>query len=171
MTEFHRHLLALSAQIVGAHVRHNDVTSDALPDIIRNVYSTLAELGDDQAEVVTNGHVDLAEPHDHHFHLKEHDTPPESNVYVHPAYGQTVFGDHLVCMECGLSMKMLKRHLVTVHALSPDDYRSKWNLPPEYPMVAAEYARLRSSLALESGLGLKPEDRPSQPSRRSRRSA
>ncbi len=59
-------------------------------------------------------------------------------------------------------MKMLKRHLLTVHALSPEEYRAKWDLPPDYPMVAAVYAKLRSNLALQSGLGLKPEDRSSK---------
>jgi predicted transcriptional regulator len=59
-------------------------------------------------------------------------------------------------------MKMLKRHLLTVHGMTPDEYRTKWGLPESYPMVAAEYAKLRSSLALQSGLGLKREDRPSK---------
>ena len=86
------------------------------------------------------------------------------NGYVHPSYGQTVFGDHLICMEDGLSMKMLKRHLLTVHGITPDEYRAKWGLPESYPMVAADYAKLRSTLARESGLGLKPDDRPSKAS-------
>ena len=59
-------------------------------------------------------------------------------------------------------MKMLKRHLLTVHGMTPEEYRVKWGLPDSYPMVAAEYAKLRSSLALQSGLGLKPEDRPAK---------
>ena len=78
---------------------------------------------------------------------------------MHPAYGQTVYGDHLICMEDGLSMKMLKRHLLTVHGMTPDEYRAKWSLPESYPMVASDYAKLRSVLALQSGLGLKQEDR------------
>jgi predicted transcriptional regulator len=65
-------------------------------------------------------------------------------------------------MEDGLSMKMLKRHLLTVHGMTPDEYRSKWGLPESYPMVAGDYAKLRSSLALQSGLGLKPESRPAK---------
>jgi predicted transcriptional regulator len=65
-------------------------------------------------------------------------------------------------MEDGLTMKMLKRHLLTVHGMTPDEYRAKWGLPDDYPMVAADYAKLRSSLALQSGLGLKPEDRPAK---------
>jgi predicted transcriptional regulator len=162
MTDQNQHLLALSAQIVSAHAGHNQVGLDALPIVIRNVYNVLAELGPSYsrpqvAVIHTHGdgyHVD----HDHGGHEPSH----AHNVYVHPTYGQTVFGDHLICMEDGLSMKMLKRHLLTVHGMTPDEYRTKWSLPSDYPMVAAEYAKLRSSLALQSGLGLKPEDRPSK---------
>jgi predicted transcriptional regulator len=67
-------------------------------------------------------------------------------------------------------MKMLKRHLLTVHGITPDEYRAKWGLPESYPMVAADYAKLRSTLARESGLGLKPDDRPSKARHRSRNS-
>ena len=74
----------------------------------------------------------------------------------------------LICMEDGLSMKMLKRHLLTVHGTTPDEYRAKWGLPESYPMVAADYAKLRSALARESGLGLKRDDRPSKARGRSR---
>jgi predicted transcriptional regulator len=84
------------------------------------------------------------------------------NEYVHPSYGQTVFSDHLICMEDGLSMKMLKRHLLTVHGIAPDEYRAKWGLPESYPMVAADYAKLRSTLAREN-LGSRSGDRPSTP--------
>lgn len=162
MTDHNRYLLALSAQIVAAHTAHNDVQVDALPIVIRNVYNTLADLSPagsqsgmmprhTQSEHEHSGH-------DHSGYLISH----AHNVYVHPTYGQTVFGDHLICMEDGLSMKMLKRHLLTVHGLTPDEYRAKWSLPESYPMVASEYAKLRSSLALQSGLGLKPEDRSSK---------
>ena len=164
-----RNLLVLSAQIVAAHAGHNPVEIDALPNIIRNVYNTLAEL---EPAAKPNGIADM-HTHDHHAH-DGHDhsvTHPkhDKDVYIHPTYGQTVFGDHLICMEDGLSMKMLKRHLLTVHGMTPEEYRAKWGLPDDYPMVAADYARLRSSLALQSGLGLKPEDRPSKP-KKSRRS-
>ena len=86
-----------------------------------------------------------------------------TTLYVHPTYGQTVFGDHLICMEDGLSMKMLKRHLLTVHGMTPEEYRAKWGLPEIIRWWRSEYAKLRSSLALQSGLGLKPEDRPAKP--------
>ncbi len=154
-----RYLLALSAQIVAAHARHNEVHMDAITDSIRNVYNTLADISPAgswtaaPASHMHSGHNGLQ--HDH----AEHSHRPADNTYVHPTYGQTVFGDHLVCMEDGLSMKMLKRHLLTVHNMTPDEYRAKWELPESYPMVAREYAKLRSSLALQSGLGLKPDDR------------
>lgn len=160
MSDQNRHLLALSAQIVAAHAGNNAVETESLPTVIRNVYNTLANL------YPQNGRVPVAVEHSHYDHNHDgHDQDENSlshahNVYVHPTYGQTVFTDRLICMECGLTMKMLKRHLLTVHGMSPDDYRAKWGLSSEYPMVASEYAKLRSSLALQSGLGLKPEDRP-----------
>jgi predicted transcriptional regulator len=73
--------------------------------------------------------------------------------------GQTVFDDHLICLECGLHMKMLKRHLQTVHKETPAQYRAKWHLAGDYPMVARQYAALRSDLAKESGLGKRPAPR------------
>jgi predicted transcriptional regulator len=159
MTDQNRQLLALSAQIVAAHSAHNEVGIDALPMVIRNVYKVLADLSPPGSVVVPYTHV--AQEHAGHDHAAHEDSHAH-NVYVHPTYGQTVFGDHLICMEDGLTMKMLKRHLLTVHGMTPDEYRAKWGLPPDYPMVAAEYAKLRSSLALQSGLGLKPEDRPAK---------
>ena len=162
MSDHSRHLLALSAQIVASHARHNEVRTDALTDAIRNVYNTLADLspaGSWTAAPAFHTHSGYdASQHDHAGHSHSQ----ADNTYVHPTYGQTVFGDHLVCMEDGLSMKMLKRHLLTVHNMTPDEYRAKWELPESYPMVAKEYAKLRSSLALQSGLGLKPEDRSSK---------
>ena len=162
MSDQNQHLLVLSAQIVAAHAGHNQVGIGSLSTVIRNVYNTLADLNPRNlphavAMAHTHGGHDRA-GHDHGAHHDSH----AHNVYAHPTYGQTVFGDHLICMEDGLPMKMLKRHLLTVHGMTPDEYRTKWRLPPNYPMVAADYARLRSSLALQSGLGLKPEDRPSK---------
>jgi predicted transcriptional regulator len=162
MTDQNRHLLALSAQIVAAHSAHNQVGIETLPVVIRNVYNTLADLEPANAQAVVVAQHTHSEHNNVHHHVDGHGNSHAHNVYVHPTYGQTVFGDHLVCMEDGLPMKMLKRHLLTVHGVTPDEYRAKWGLPPDYPMVAAEYAKLRSSLALQSGLGLKPEDRPSK---------
>jgi predicted transcriptional regulator len=161
MTDANQHILALSAQIVSAHAGNNQVGADALPHMIRNVYNTLAALGPlvAHAPVVMQTKNDtMHSGHDHVVYQNGH----AHNVYEHPIYGQTVFNDHLICMEDGLSMKMLKRHLLTVHGMTPDEYRSKWSLPESYPMVAGDYAKLRSSLALQSGLGLKPDSRPAK---------
>ncbi|HBK09024.1 MAG TPA: MucR family transcriptional regulator [Acetobacteraceae bacterium] len=165
MTDQNQTLLALSAQIVAAHAGHNEIDLAVLPDVIRSVYNALAGLRPASAMVpvaMVHTHAEPMHPrHGHHDH-DGHQHSHAHNVYVHPVYGQTVFGDHLICMEDGLSMKMLKRHLLTVHGMTPDEYRAKWGLPESYPMVAQEYAALRSSLALASGLGLKPEDRSSK---------
>lgn len=129
-------ILSLTARIVSAHAGHQPVPARALPGLIREVYQALAEAG---------GHgIETAAP-----------APAPSTS---PA-GATVFADRLVCQDCGMSMKMLKRHLKTVHDMTPAQYRAAWNLPPDYPMVAREYATLRSNLAKESGLGKRPEQR------------
>ena len=168
MRDQNQYILALSARIVAAHAGNNRVEVDALPSMIRNVFKTLSALEPlPQADTVVSA---LARDgrdrrsYDLDGHMPSH----AHNEYVHPSYGQTVFSDHLICMEDGLSMKMLKRHLLTVHGITPDEYRAKWGLPESYPMVAADYAKLRSTLARESGLGLRPDDRPSKARRRSR---
>ncbi len=164
-------LLTLAAQIVSAHVGHNATATDALPGLIRDVYETLASFGPAPSRI----EMELAAEEDHdsedHDHDHDHDHEHEDDDAPAPARVQTraparsaakskpASEDHLVCLEDGLTMKMLKRHLITVHGLTPDQYRAKWGLPSDYPMVAANYAKLRSSLAKESGLGLRPEAR------------
>ena len=160
MTETHSHILVLATQIVTAHVRSNDIAINSVPNLIRGVYNTLSDIGRDLtgASVLEAPLPELAPPVHSHDHALT--TPiAAQNGYVHPSFGQTVFEDRLICMEDGLSMKMLKRHLLTVHGMTPDDYRAKWDLPEAYPMVANTYAKLRSNLALQSGLGLKPDAR------------
>ena len=164
-----RNILRLSAQIVAAHAGHNEIQPHALSDIIHSVYNTLVDLsGSDDP---TFPALDGAEPNHHHGEhnhvhgVQDHTIPQpaqDQSAYVHPVYGQTVFHDRLVCMEDGLSMKMLKRHLLTVHGMTPGEYRAKWDLPDNYPMVAPQYAKLRSNLAVQSGLGLKPQNRPAR---------
>jgi len=178
MPESEAQILALVSQIVTAHVSHNAVQAETVPDLIRRVYNALADLRGDtlvsaprhQRETAT--FEDYASDLDHqHVYFTPGNTPPTYHApefHVHPKHGQTVFSDQLMCMECGVRMKMLKRHLQTVHRLTPREYRAKWALPPDYPMVAADYAKLRSSLALESGLGLKPEARAERVGRTSR---
>ncbi len=140
-SETHDRLIPLVAQIVSAYVGNNVTPTEALPHLIRDIHETLISIGaaDHAAETETRPHV--------------HSAPPPA------AATRSVAADHLVCLEDGLTMKMLKRHLITVHGLTPDQYRAKWGLPTDYPMVAANYAKLRSSLAKESGLGLRPEAR------------
>jgi len=125
-------LLSLVAQIVIAQVQHNETPRHALPGLIRDVYRALANAGE---------------------------TTPRPPPAVTAPEGQTVFEDHLICMDCGAHMKMLKRHLQTVHDTTPAQYRAKWNLAGDYPMVARQYAALRSSLARDSGLGKRPVPR------------
>jgi predicted transcriptional regulator len=150
MEQTHEHLLSLAAKIVSAHIGNHMTTAEALPALIRDVYRTLAEVEPELAAIPRGA------------------TPGMSSTA--PAR-QAVAHDHLTCLECGLTMKMLKRHLITVHGLTPDDYRSKWSLSADHPMVTSEYAKLRSSLAKQSGLGKRPEAKPKSAMRRGRSGA
>jgi len=120
-------VLGLTAQIVSAHVAKNAVAVDDLPNLIREVYKTLAGVN----EVA----------------------PPEEVSKPAVPVTKSVFPDYIVCLEDGKQMTMLKRHLMTEHSLTVEQYRAKWNLPPNYPMVAPNYAETRSSLAKKMGLG------------------
>ncbi len=120
-------VLGLTAQIVSAHVSNNAVSPDALPSLIEQVYRTLASAGKEPAR-------------------------PERPQPAVPIK-KSVFRDHLVCLEDGKKLKMLKRHLKTAYNMTPEQYRERWGLGPEYPMVAPDYARHRSSLARKIGLG------------------
>ncbi len=126
-------VLGLTAQIVSAHVSNNSVTPDALPALIQDVYRTLSGVG--------------REP-----------TQPDKPQPAVPIK-KSVFPDHIVCLEDGKKLKMLKRHLKTAYNMTPEQYRERWGLGPEYPMVAPNYARHRSSLAKKIGLGTKPRSR------------
>jgi predicted transcriptional regulator len=134
-------IINLTAQIVSAHVAANDVSADQLPALIRDVYQAFATVGQAPVEPIK----------------------PEPAVTAK----KSVFADHIICLDCGQSFRMLKRHLSTDHQMTPDQYRSKWELPPSYPMVAAEYAATRSKLAKESGLGRRAEP-PPPPKKRGR---
>jgi predicted transcriptional regulator len=126
-------VLGLTAQIVSAHVSNNSVTPDALPSLIQDVYRTLAGVGKEPAQP----------------------DKPQPAVPVK----KSVFPDHIVCLEDGKKLKMLKRHLKTAYNMTPEQYRERWGLPSDYPMVAPNYARHRSSLAKKIGLGTKPRGR------------
>ncbi len=129
-----RELLELTAQIVAAHVSNNSVALPEVPSLIEQVHRTLANLGN--APVVV---APVAER-------------PQPAVPVK----KSVTDEYLVCLEDGKKLKMLKRHLKTAYDMTPEQYRERWGLPVDYPMVAPNYAKHRSSLAKKIGLGTKP---------------
>ena len=122
-------LLGYSADIVAAFVGQNKVSTDQLPEIIRSVHQTLATLGDAGPAAPT--------------------TPQKPAVPIN----KSVAHDYIVCLEDGAKLKMLKRYLRSRYNLSPEEYRRKWGLPPDYPMVAPAYAARRSEFARQIGLG------------------
>jgi predicted transcriptional regulator len=126
--------ISLTAQIVSAHIANNDVAAEQLPSFIRGVYQALATVGEAAVEPIK----------------------PKPMVDAK----KSVFADHILCLDCGSSFKMLKRHIAIDHQMTPDKYRTKWGLPQSYPMVAADYAATRSKLALAIGLGRKVEAPP-----------
>ncbi|MGI4792691.1 MAG: MucR family transcriptional regulator [Janthinobacterium lividum] len=126
-------MLALTAQIVAAYTRKNSMPGSELPALIDRVFQSLAGLA--------TGSVTPAPQ-----------VRPEPAVPVK----KSVFADHIVCLEDGKKMKMLKRHLMTSYGLTPQAYRERWGLPSDYPMVAPSYAEKRSTLAKSIGLGRKP---------------
>ena len=126
-------VLGLTAQIVSAHVSNNAIGAEALPSLIQEVYRTLAGVG------------------------KEQVLPDKQQPAV--PVKKSVFADFIICLEDGKKLKMLKRHLKTSYNMTPEQYREKWGLGPDYPMVAPSYAKHRSSLAKKIGLGTKPRGR------------
>lgn len=121
-------LLELTADIVSSHVANNTVAVSDLPHLIENVYNALSRLS--------------AEPV-----VEEVKQEPAVSIRA------SIKPDFIVCLEDGKKMKMLKRHLMTQYGMTPDDYRAKWGLPSDYPMVAPNYAAQRRQLAKEIGLG------------------
>jgi len=125
-------LLVLTADIVAAHVANNRVTVSDLPAVITSVHAALAGLGSAPVEPV--------------------EEPPTPKVSVRAS----IKPDHLICLEDGLKLRTLKRHLMSHHNLTPEQYRARWNLPADYPMVAPSYTEQRRNLALSIGLGKRP---------------
>jgi predicted transcriptional regulator len=121
-------LLSLATQIVSAYVSRNAVANAALPDLIRLVHRTLIDLINER---------------------------PESHAAKTPAVPikRSVTADYLICLEDGKKLKMLKRHLRSVYGMTPEEYRRKWGLPSDYPMVAPNYAAQRADFARSIGLG------------------
>jgi predicted transcriptional regulator len=125
----HNELLELTTEIVSAHVSNNTLPVHELPQLIQDVYRTLSSVGG----------------------------APISSERPQPAVpvNKSVTAEYIVCLEDGKKLKMLKRHLKTAYDMTPDEYRERWGLPRDYPMVAPNYAKHRSSLAKKIGLGTK----------------
>lgn len=123
-------LITLTVDIVSSHVSYNNVSIEDTPKLILSVYASLADLGKPASTVPDK-------------------REPAASIRA------SVKSDALICLECGMKMKMLKRHLGTNHSMTPAKYRSYWGLPSDYPMVAPEYAARRKELALKIGLGRK----------------
>lgn len=122
-------LLEMTADIVSAYVGNNTVAANDLPSLISNIHSALSQVSTGAVEAVPE--------------------PKEPAVPVR----KSISPDYLICLEDGRKFKSLKRHLRTKYDMSPEEYRAKWNLPKDYPMVAPNYAKARSDLAKQMGLG------------------
>ncbi len=122
-----KEILALTAQIVAAHVGRNQLPTGDLPKVIDEVYRSLSGLGTTPAKPER----------------------PEPAVPIR----KSITPDYIICLEDGRKLKMLKRHLKTAYDMTPAQYRERWGLAPDYPMVAPNYAKTRSKLAKEIGLG------------------
>ena len=129
-------IMELTAEVVAAYVSNNSLPTSDLPATIATVY---AALGQSHASPVAEA---IAER-------------PDPAVPIR----RSVTDDHIVCLEDGKTFKSLKRHLMTNHEMTPDEYRERWELKPDYPMVAPAYAASRSRLAKSLGLGRKPTKR------------
>ncbi|OYD80296.1 hypothetical protein CHT98_31910 (plasmid) [Azospirillum brasilense] len=125
-------LTALTATITAAYLENNNVSMQTVPSVIASIYAAFASLGK---------------------------APPPTEV-ERPAPAvpirKSVTSDYIVCLEDGKKLKMLKRHLQSAYGMTPDEYRARWGLPADYPMVAPSYAAARSNLAKAAGLGRKP---------------
>ena len=121
--------MRMTTDIVASFVAHNKISSEELPDLIRTVHRTLHGLGRD------NGERGAERP------------KPAAPI------NKSLQHDYIICLEDGKKLKMLKRYLRSTYDLSPDEYRKRWGLPPDYPMVAPAYAARRSEFAKKSGLG------------------
>jgi predicted transcriptional regulator len=128
-------ILRLAVDIVSAYVGNNAVAADQVPEVINSVYSSLSSLD------TKDGEANAA--------------PPKPAISVR----RSINPDYIVCLEDGKKLKMLKRHLRAAYNMTPDEYRAKWGLPADYPMVAPNYAAQRSDFAKKIGLGRKKGQR------------
>ena len=126
-------LLSLTAQIVSSYVSNNTVKSDEIPLVIDTVYRSLSSVTNNEAAIAADR--------------------PQPAVPIK----RSITPDYLICLEDGKQLKMLKRHLKTAYNMTPEEYRERWGLQADYPMVAPNYAARRSRLARDSGLGTRPK--------------
>ncbi|MDH6231892.1 putative transcriptional regulator [Mesorhizobium soli] len=124
-------LVRLTSDVVSAYISNNAIPATSLPDLIAEIHASLSKLG------------------------KETATPAVEAPKPAISVKKSVTDDYLICLEDGKKFKSLKRHIGTHYNLTPDEYRAKWGLPADYPMVAPAYAAARSSLAKKMGLGKK----------------
>lgn len=126
-------LIGMTANVVSSYVSNNTVAAADLPDLIQEIHDAL---------------------------LKTHVGNMDSGKMLVPAVPieESITPDHIVCLEDGKTFKSLKRHLTSQYDMSPEQYRSRWGLPPDYPMVAPNYAKARSDLAKKLGLGRKADE-------------
>ncbi|MBM2715490.1 MucR family transcriptional regulator [Mesorhizobium caraganae] len=144
MTDEHNHaaeLAELTAEVVSAYVSNNPLPAANLPDLIASIHASLSG--------VSGGFAPPAEP-------QEPAVNPKRSVHA----------DHIVCIEDGKKFKSLRRHLMTEHGMTPEAYRTKWDLPASYPMTAPSYSEKRSELAKAAGLGKTPVSKEKAPSKR-----
>jgi len=127
-------LLRLTANIVASYVSNNKLSTEQVPEVVRTVNATLRKI--EQSEIGAE------------------------NKTAEPAVpiSQSITPDYLICLEDGRKLKMLKRHLRTTYGMTPSEYRVRWDLPADYPMVAPNYAKRRSEFAKKIGLGKKPQN-------------
>ncbi|ESW82154.1 MucR family transcriptional regulator [Mesorhizobium sp. LSJC285A00] len=128
-------LVGLTADIVSAYVSQNPLPVAGLPDLIASIHSSLTGVGQSKVAEL-----------------------PKQEPATNPK--RSVTPDYIICLEDGKKFKSLKRHLAVHYGLTPDEYREKWGLKPDYPMVAPNYAAQRSTLAKAAGLGRKPQPTP-----------
>lgn len=122
-------IMHLTSDIVSSHVSNNPVATADLPALIESVYATLTGIAAAAEE------------------------PPVEELKPAVSIKKSITPDHLICLEDGKKLKMLKRHLKTAYDMSPEEYRQRWGLSPDYPMVAPNYAAKRQELARKIGLG------------------
>lgn len=137
-------LIELTAQVVAAYVENNSLSAADVPALIQNIHGALSGVATGASEA-----------------------PPVAQV---PAVSikKSLTPEHLICLEDGRQFKSLKRHLRTKYNMSPEEYRAKWGLPKDYPMVAPNYAKARSDLAKEMGLGQGGRQAAKEPAKRTR---